>query len=152
MSPTHPRLLRAPEVCVNLWAYADEGGYILRIAARGYVLDGDDAAKLALLRQLGATDFLHAKWMGVSKAFVITRPGGEQMEGMAHTSMLADASTSGALFEPVLKRVAASIPQQMRTFDGDYQSFTLELPQDPLTVTTVVIEHDDGRLVPLVRD
>ena len=66
---TLPRPLRNPEVCVNLWAYADEAGYIARVAARSYVLDGDDAAKLAVLHRLAATDFLHAEWMGVSKQF-----------------------------------------------------------------------------------
>ena len=73
---TLPRPLRNPEVCVNLWAYADEAGYIARVAARSYVLDGDDAAKLAVLHRLAATDFLHAEWMGVSKQFVISNPNG----------------------------------------------------------------------------
>ena len=90
---TAPRPLRNPEVCVNLWAYADEAGYIGRVAARSYVLDGDDAAKLAVLHQLAATDFLHAEWMGVSKQFVISNPDGERMEGVAHASMLNDGVT-----------------------------------------------------------
>ena len=98
---TVPRPLRNPEVCVNLWAYADEAGYIARVAARSYVLDGDDADKLAVLHQLAATDFLHAEWMGVSKQFVISNPDGERMEGVAHASMLNDGVTPGVLFGPL---------------------------------------------------
>lgn len=150
MTDTKPRPLRNPEVCVNLWAYADEGGYIARVAARAYVLDGDDDAKLAVLHQLAATDFLHAEWMGVSKQFVISGPDGERMEGVAHASMLNDGMTPGVLFGPLFNRLEAAVPQQARTANGGYEAFGLKLPEDPLTVTTVVMEFDDGRLVPMV--
>lgn len=149
---TLPRPLRNPEVCVNLWAYTDEAGYIARVAARSYVLDGDDAAKLAVLHQLAATDFLHAEWMGVSKQFVISNPDGERMEGVAHASMLNDGVTPGVLFGPLFNKLEAAVPKQARTSNGGYEAFSLKLPEDPLTVTTVVMEMDDGRLVPMVSD
>ena len=149
---TLPRPLRNPEVCVNLWAYADEAGYIARVAARSYVLDGDDAAKLAVLHQLAATDFLHAEWMGVSKQFVISNPDGERMEGVAHASMLNDGVTPGVLFGPLFNKLEAAVPKQACTANGGYEAFSLKLPEDPLTVTTVVMEMDDGRLVPMVSD
>jgi hypothetical protein len=149
---TAPRPLRNPEVCVNLWAYADEAGYIARVAARSYVLDGDDAAKLAVLHQLAATDFLHAEWMGVSKQFVISNPDGERMEGVAHASMLNDGVTPGVLFGPLFNKLEAAVPKQARTANGGYEAFSLKLPEDPLTVTTVVMEMDDGRLVPMVSN
>lgn len=150
MTRSVPRPLSNPEVCVNLWAYADEGGYIARIAARSYVLDGDDEAKLAVLHQLAAADFLHAEWMGVSKQFVINGPDGERMEGIAHASMLGDGVTPGVLFAPLFDRLANDVPQQARTANGGYEAFRLELPEDPLTVTTVVMELDDGSLVPML--
>lgn len=149
---TAPRPLRNPEVCVNLWAYADEAGYIARVAARSYVLDGDDAAKLAVLHQLAATDFLHAEWMGVSKQFVISNPDGERMEGVAHASMLNDGVTPGVLFGPLFNKLEAAVPKYARTANGGYEAFSLKLPEDPLTVTTVVMEMDDGRLVPMVSN
>lgn len=150
MSRTKPRPMRDPEVCVNLWAYADEAGNIARIAARAYVLDGDDAAKLAVLNQLAPTDFLHAQWVGVSKRFVINGPDGERMEGIAHASMLNDGITPGVLFGPLFNKLEAEVPEQARTANGGYEAFRLKLPEDPLTVTTVVMEMDDGRLVPMV--
>jgi len=152
MSHPVPRPLVNPEVCVNLWAYADEAGYIARVAARAYVLDGRDDAKLAVLRQLAATDFLHAEWLGVAKQFAVNGPDGERMEGVAHASMLNDGATPGVLFEPLFKKLAASVPQQVRTENDGYVAFRLELPTDPLTVTTVVMEFNDGRLVPMVSD
>lgn len=150
MTGTTPRPLRNPEVCVNLWAYADAGGYIVRVAARAYVLDGDDDAKLGVPHLLAATDFLHAEWMGVSKQFVIGGPYGERMEGVAHASMLNDGVTPGVLFGPLFNKLAAAVPQQARTAIGGYEGFSLKLPEDPLTVTTVVMEFDDGLLVPMV--
>ena len=44
------------------------------------------------------------------------------------------------------------MPKQARTANGGYEAFSLKLPEDPLTVTTVVMEMDDGRLVPMVSN
>jgi hypothetical protein len=143
-----PRPLRSPEVVANLWAYADEGGYIARIAGRAYVLDGDDDVKLAVLKQLAATDFLHAEWQPVPKRFAVVNSEGERMEGVAHASMLNDGVTPGHLFGPLLDKLSAGVPEQMRSIDGEYQRFCLKMSDDPLTVTTVIVEREDGSLIP----
>lgn len=49
-----------------------------------------------------------------------------------------------------MEKLAEGLPEQMRCFNGDYVPFKFELPQDPLTVTTVVMEYDVGRLEPMV--
>lgn len=143
-----PRPLRNPEIVANLWAYVDEGGYIARIAGRAYVLDGDDEDKLAVLRQLAATDFLNAEWEPVPKRFAVVGPEGERMAGVAHASMLNDGVTQGHLFGSLLDKLSEGVPEQMRSMDGEYQRFRLKMPDDPLTVTTVVIEREDGTLTP----
>jgi hypothetical protein len=50
--------LQEPEVVLNLWAYAGEDGYIVRLAGKAYVLEGNDKLKLSLLRSLASTDWL----------------------------------------------------------------------------------------------
>ena len=145
-----PSPLRNPEVVANLWAYSNEDGYIHRIAGRAYVLDGDDAAKLAVLKRLSATDFLHAEWGPVPKNFTVSGPNGEQLKGVAHASMLNDGVTPGYLFGPLLDKLAASVPEQARSVDGNYQCFKLKMQEDPLTVTTLVVEREDGSLTPCV--
>lgn len=149
MTQAVPRLLDNPEACVNLWAYADDDGYIARIAARAYALCGSDDAKLATPHQLAASDFLHAVWQGVSKQFVIECGEGQRMQGIAHASMLNDEVTPGVLFAPLFDQLATQVPEQARTVNGQYETFRLELPDDPLTVTTVVMELDNGQLVPV---
>ena len=147
-----PKPLPNPEVVVNLWAFADEGGYITRVAGRAYVLDGDDDedTKLAVLKLLSATDFLHAQWHPVPKQFTVVGHDGERMEGVAHASMLSDEVTPGQLFGPLLDKLAAGMPEQMRPVNGEYQRFHLKMSGDPLTVTTFVIEREDGTLTPQV--
>jgi hypothetical protein len=114
------------------------------------VLCGNDDAKLASLHQLAASDFLHAEWQGVSKQFVIEGGEGQRMEGIAHASMLNDGVTPGVLFAPLFDQLTTQVPEQARLVKGQYKSFRLELPKDPLTVTTVVMELDNGQLVPMV--
>jgi hypothetical protein len=147
---TTERPLRNPEVVLNLWAYAGADGYVLRLAGKAYVMDGNDEDNLALLRQLSAADFLSAPWQKVPANFSMTNPDGEVMKGIAHASMLADTNSQGFLFGPLMEQLAKELPEQLRSIDGDYMPFRFELPQDPLAVMTVVIEHEDGRLVPMV--
>ena len=145
-----PKPLRSPEVVANLWVYADEAGYVARIAGRAYVLDGDDEMKLAVLRQLAATDFLHAEWSPVPKRFTVVGDAGDRMEGVAHASMLNDGVTPGQLFGSLLDKLSAGVPEQMRSLNCEYQRFRLKMPDDPLTVTTVIVEREDGTLTPHV--
>lgn len=142
--------LREPEVVLNLWAYTGEGGHIFRIAGKAYVMDGDDKAKLSLLRALSASDWLATPWEKVPANFKLAGPGGKEMTGVAHASMLSVPASHANLFGPLMEKLAKDIPEQMRSFNGEYTAFRLDLPDEPLTVTTVVIEYEDGRLEPMV--
>lgn len=147
---TNAYATESPEVVLNLWAYADEAGYVMRLAGRAYVMDGDDDDKLALLRRLAKTDFLSATWQKVPANFELNGSEGEEMYGVAHASMLSDEYSHGNLFGTLIEVLAKELPKQMRCMDGQYVVFTPELPQDPLSVTTVVMELDDGRLQPMI--
>lgn len=139
-----------PEVVLNLWAYVDEGGYIQRVAGKFYVLDGPDQQKLSVLKLLSGSDYLAALWQPVPKNFRIVNPDGEELYGVAHSSMLKDPNTHPNLFGPLMDELTKQIPAQLRSIDGEFQPFKLELPQDPLCVTTQILEFEDGRLVPMV--
>lgn len=144
-----PHQLHEPEVVLNLWAYTGAGGDILRVAGKAYVMQGEDKDKLALLRQLSATDFLSAPWRPIPKSFTISR-GGEQMQGVANAYMLSDTNAHSAMFGPLMDELEKALPEQLRSYDGGYRPFRLGLPQSPLCVTTVVMEYEDGQLVPMV--
>lgn len=142
--------LTNPEVVLNLWAYSSEDGYIMRLAGKAYALQGNDEDKLAMLRALSGTDFLCAPWQKVPENFTMINPDGREMNGIAHCSLLSEQSSHGHLFGPLIEEIANSLPEQLRSLSGDYIQFQMELPEDPLTVTTVVMEYEDGRLVPMV--
>ncbi len=150
MTRSAPRPLRNEEVVVNLWVYSDEEGYILRVAGRSYVLDGTDAEKLAILRKLAATDFLMAKWEPVPQNFVVSHSGGDR-HGATQLRMLEDELSKSYLVGPLLESLAKELPQQLRREGDTYAPFAMQLPDAPLTVLTVVVEHDDGQLVPMVN-
>jgi len=149
-SETHAHSLQEPEVVMNLWAYADEAGNILRLAGRAYALEGDDEDKLAILRALAKTDFLATPWHKVPANFKMNGPDGKVMRGIAHVSMLSVESSHAELFRPLMDELESTLPDQLRCVGGDYAVFKLNLPDAPLAVTTVVMEYDDGRLVPMV--
>lgn len=149
---TQPQELQEPEVVFNLWAYAGEDGYVMRLSAKAYVMQGDDKHKLSLLHGLSATDFLSTAWQKVPRNFKMNGPDGEEMKGVAHASMLADETIHGHLFGLLMDEMAENLPMQVRSLDGEYIQFKLDQPQNPLAVTTLVMEYDDGRLVPMVSN
>lgn len=151
MSGASPRPLRNPEVVANLWVYADEAGYIGRVAGKAYVLDGTDREKLDLLRKLAATDFLCSEWMPIPESFEVIRPDGERLR-YAQLSLLSDEYAKSVLVGPLLEKLAASVPGQLQEVDGEYRKFKLEMPEAPLTVLTLVVEYPDGRLVPMLNN
>lgn len=144
----HP--LNNPEVVINLWAYAGEDGTILRLAGKTYAMQGTDAEKLALLRQLAATDFLSAPWHKVPPNFTIQHPYFGEMKGAAQASMLGDPQYHEHLFGPLIENLSNAIPDQARTVNGEYEAFRLDIPQEPLFISTVVMEYEDGSLTPMI--
>lgn len=144
------RELENPEVVINLWAYSGEDGTILRLAGKTYVMEGTDAEKLALLRQLAASDFLSAPWHKVPAHFTIQHTDFGEMKGAAQASMIGDQIYHQHLFGPLIENLAQSIPEQVRSVDGNYQKFCLDLPEAPLCISTIVMEYEDGTLVPMV--
>lgn len=144
------RPLRNPEVVLNLWAYSSENGHILRLAGKAYVLDGNDEEKLTVLRVLSATDFLSAIWQEVPENFHMIYSDGRKMNGIATASALSDPDEHSHLFGPLIETLAGSIPDQMSLYNGKYRKIRVELPEIPLAVTTVVMECEDGQLVPML--
>lgn len=150
MTRSAPRPLRNEEVAVNLWVYSDEEGYVRRVAGRIYVVDGTDSEKLASLRKLAGTDFLAARWERVPDRFDVISPDGEEL-GVAQLSALSDEYSKSRLFGPLLESLASGIPEQLRRRNGRYAPFAMTLPDAPLSILTVVVEHADGQLVPMVN-
>lgn len=144
------RPLENPEVVINLWAYSGEDGTILRLAGKTYVMQGTDAEKIALLRQLSTSDFLSAHWHKVPANFTIQHADFGEMKGAAHASMVGDQHYHASLFGPLIEKLAQSIPEQARSINGEYQKFRPELPEAPLIVSTIIMEHEDGTLIPMV--
>jgi hypothetical protein len=144
------RPLDKAEVVLNLWAYSGEDGSIMRLAGKAYVMQGSDAEKLGLLRQLSTSDFLSAAWHKVSANFTIQHTVFGEMQGVAQTSMIRDPCYHQTLFGPLIEKLAQSIPEQLRCVDGEYQTFRLTMPEAPLCVSTIVMENEDGTLVPMV--
>ncbi|TKB07455.1 hypothetical protein [Desulforhopalus sp. IMCC35007] len=142
--------LEQPEVVLNLWAYTTEYGHVMRISGKTYTLQGSDQEKLKLLRCLSASDFVSVPWRKVPANFKQISPDGQEIRGVASASLLSDPISHSHIFGPLIEELAASLPEQICSYGGEYRKFKMELPADPLAVTTIVIEQEDGQLVPMV--
>jgi hypothetical protein len=73
-----------------------------------------------------------------------------EMQDVAQASMIRDPYCHRNLFGPLIESLAQSIPEQVRSVEGEYQPFRLDVPQEPLCVSTLVMQIEDGSLVPMV--
>lgn len=138
-----------PEPCFNLWAFADQDtGVIMRISAKAYVLPGSEIEKKALLKHLAGTDFYSVEWSTVPENLEVVTPTGRTIRGAVMPNQLDDVN---AVFGDLLDEIAA-MPTQLRSVGGQYKQFRLRTPESPRYLMTVVIEQEDGRLVPVTRD
>jgi hypothetical protein len=137
-----------PEVCINLWYFMDEtSGVIYRTSGRAYALCGTDEEKLAALNLLAATDFHVAQVFKIPPNFKVTTPDGELVGA---TLPQAIRESHAAMFEPVFKGLDKDLPHQMHSRNGSPEKYKLNISENPLCVTTCVLEDEQGNLTPLI--
>jgi hypothetical protein len=132
------------EVCLNLWYLTDFTGFAVRIAGKAYALRGTDEEKLVALHLMAGTDHLTATFAKIPDRFVIHSEHGE-LKGAAHVDQLCD-NEAGA-YKELIDKLEQDLPKCIRSVNGNYEYFTLKIPQKPLIVTTAVFERDDGELI-----
>lgn len=147
LGPSH----KQAEIVLNLWAYSDEEGYVQRLAGKCYALHGTDAEKLTVLRALAKSDFLSAHWEPVPNNYGLINADGHELLGVATTNEVLDLQASSKLFRALIDSLEVKLPSQVLCIDGGYRKFSPKIPQEPLMITTLVIEQGDGNLVPVLK-
>ena len=138
-----------PEICVNLWAYADpETKMVQRVAARMYVLLGDDDAKLQTLSTLAFTDNSIARWSAVPDNHVAVLPDGTRIPGVIRLAHLHDEATRDRIYAPLLQELEGELPAQMGfQRDGTLARLSMPVPGEPLFLLTTAWEYPDGQVI-----
>jgi hypothetical protein len=137
------------EICLNLWYFTDFTGFAVRIAGKAYALRGTDEEKLVALHMMAGTDHLTATLAKIPERFVIHTEHGK-LKGAAHVDQLRD-NEAGA-YKQLIDKLEQDLPKGIRSLNGNYEYFTLKIPQNPLIVTTAVFERDDGELIARVAN
>jgi len=73
------------------------------------------------------------------------------MLGVATTNHVQNRDACTHLFGDLINRLEVSLPEQLLCSEGDYTVLQPKISQEPLMITTVVIEQNDGRLVPVLN-
>ena len=134
----------AAELCLNLWYFVDDSGIVVRIAGKAYALRGSEEEKLRALHLMAGTDHLTATLGKIPERFFIRTEQGE-LKGVAPVELLQDNDAN--CYGPLIDQIERELPKGIRSVNGNYEHFTLKIPQNPLLVTTAVYERRDGELV-----
>jgi hypothetical protein len=137
------------EVCLNLWYFVDDTGFVIRLAGKAYALAGSEDEKLAALHATAGTDHLTATQGKVPPNFVLDTEHGEMAGAVPAIDVIPN---HGAVFGPLIDKIERELPKSIRSIDDNYKQFSIRIPQDPLCVTTAVYERNDGELIARVGE
>jgi hypothetical protein len=137
------------ELVANVWPVVDEGtGLVQRYFMRAYAIDAEDRVISAVLKALAPTDFRIARMFKVAGFKVSSEHGtlsGAVPVGVFHQNMqtiLEDAFRSMENDYVKLQGI------DMSSGSPKPVNVVPKFPDAPYTVTTVLIETLDGRLIP----
>jgi len=138
------------ELVANVWPVVDEGtGLVRRYFVRAYAMDAEDRVISTVLKSLAPTDFRIARVFKIAARFQFTSEHGT----------LSGAVPVGAFHQ----QMQTILEEAYRTMENDYvkvQGIDMSsgspmpvnviprFPNNPYTVTTVLIETLDGQLIP----
>jgi hypothetical protein len=138
------------ELVANVWPVVDEGaGLVQRYFMRAYAIDAEDRVISSVLKALAPTDFRIARVFKVAARFKVTSEHGT----------LNGALTVGTFHQ----NMQTILEEAYRSLENDYAkvqgidvssgsprpvNVIPRFPDNPYTVTTVLIERSDGQLIP----
>jgi hypothetical protein len=135
------------EFVVNLWAVYDAGtGLVYALSGRAYLASGTDNEKLAFLQQRAATDHATAKRHEVPGRFQVSFSDGTVQKKVAKLSAVSDPNAQ--LFEELFRNIESELAAQTTTA----MVGAPKLAMNPLCVTTVLYEDDDGSIRPIITN
>lgn len=139
------------ELIVNLWAiYDSTSGFVYGLSGRAYNCSGTDEQKLALLKQLAATDYISAKRYEVPERFSVSYPDGSVKSKVTFLNAVSDPQAQ--LFEDMFKNIESELPPLPFFSESEYTTRKQKLPDDPLCVTTILYEDEQGNIQPIISD
>jgi hypothetical protein len=117
---------------------------------KAYNMAGTDVEKLALLKQLSATDYVTATRYELPERFTIVCADGAVKERVTLLNAVSDPGAQ--LFESVFRNIEKGLPVIPDFSAGEGEGIPQKIPQDPLCVTTVLYEDDGGNIRPIITD
>lgn len=136
------------ELIFNLWYVIDSSsGYGYAVSGRAYMASGTDDEKLALLKKLSSTDYMLAKPLPLPQRFSVT-DGKETIRGVAHPATAKDPNSQ--FFEEVFRYIENILPEKISYAAGEPRMIKLTIPDNPLCVTTALLEDENGSIMPVV--
>jgi len=139
------------ELCCNLWAIFEPNTQVIyALAGRAYALQGTDEDKLKMLRELSACDYQTVKAVKLPERFNLVEPCGQTKKGVTTIQSFYDKSS--ALFDELFAHIENQLPAITDYTQEETKLIPQRLPSDPLCVTTLLCEDEQGSRRAIVTD
>ncbi|MEO7046599.1 MAG: hypothetical protein ABI091_14910 [Ferruginibacter sp.] len=140
------------ELCVNLWFVVDIGtNHCYNWLGRVYDIEGDDSAKTKLLKQLAEHDFNTVPRNSFPEQWKVIL-GHQTYDGNLLASYIN--TFLDAQMEYFISSLESNLPKQIvfNTSPAGGESILKKIPNEPLFVSTILMENEVGELFPNTTD
>lgn len=142
------------ELVANVWPVVDEGtGLVQRYFMRAYAIEAEDRVISSVLKALAPTDFRIAQAFKIADRFKVTSEhgtiNGAVPVGEFHQDMQTILEEAYRFIENDYTKVQGI---DMSSGSPRPANYTPRFPDNPYTVTTVLIETLDGQLLPQLAE
>lgn len=142
--------MNASEIIVNIWFKIDIATNLCYSwSIKPYALIGTDDQKLKILQILSLSDFLTVPQRKLPSYYILEL-GDEKLIGVVEASQIQNVFSENVDF--FITEIEKDLVEIGNTFSNTMQNIELKLPNNPMYVSTIIVENDQGEIRPLTNE
>ncbi|WP_326935333.1 hypothetical protein [Flavobacterium sp. PL11] len=142
--------MNTQEIVVNLWFIVDIGTNLCYTwSIKPYALFGTDDQKLKILQVLAQSDYITVSQRKLPSNYVLV-VGNEKLTGVVEASQIQNVFEGNVDY--FITEIEKDLVISGNTFSNTMQKIELKLPNNPIYVSTIIAENDQGETRPLTSE
>lgn len=142
--------MKAPEIVVNIWFIVDIGTNLCYTwSIKPYALFGTDDQKLKILEILAQSDYITVPQRKLPSYYVLEL-GNEKLTGVVEASQIQNIFSGNV--DHFITEIEKDLAKRSETFSNTMQNIEIKLPNNPMYVSTIIVENDKDETRPLTSE
>ncbi len=150
MKEQNSLIMNAPEIVVNIWFVKDIGTNLCYTwSIKPYALLGSDDQKLKILQILAESDYTTVPRRKLPNHYCLIA-GEEKLTGVIQANQIQNVFEGNVDY--FITEIEKDLAEISKTFSNTMQNIEIKLPNNPMYVSTIIVENDEGETRPLTSE